>query len=95
MFSELNTEDAQAVMNALSRYEEAKACFIKTEINASEKGKTAREDMPGAIYDEWERQASLSRMTVMEDSSIRELIPRFRVTGCREENGVLSVDVDE
>ena len=95
LFSELNTEDAQAVMNALSRYEEAKACFIKTEINASEEGKTAREDMPGAIYDEWERQASLSRMTVMEDSSIRELIPRFRVTGCREENGVLSVDVDE
>lgn len=95
LYSELSADDAGAVMDALSKYEEAKACYIKSEINASEEGKTEKADMPGTIYEEWKRQASFSAMTVMEDSSIREMIPRFRVTGCRKENGVLSVDVDE
>ena len=95
LYSELNAEDARAVMETLSKYEETKADYIKAEMNASAGLKTAKEDMPGSIYSEWGKQVSFSRMTVTEDSSVRELIPRFRVTGCREEDGLLSVDVDE
>ena len=82
---ELGAEQANRIINTLSKYEEQKVSYML--------GGAAEAD--DAVVAEWDRQNEYTAMGISSAQNLTRLIPGYTVTSCKEVNGAVEIDVDE
>ena len=82
---ELGVDQANSIINTLSRYEEQKVSYML--------GGAAEAD--DAVVAEWDRQNEYTAMGISSAQNLTRLIPGYTVTSCKEVNGTVEIDVDE
>lgn len=95
LYSGLPAEESRKVAKALSAFEETKAAYMTSRINASETVPAGGPSVDTALRREWDRQCAYAQMMIGDKSEIREIIPRYRVTACSAEEDTLDLEVEE
>lgn len=104
LYSVLGEEEAADVEAVLNNYEASKADYLTDVINSEDESRTSTQ--PGGeeaktnsgsagIVSEWLLQSRYAELMITEDSVIREMIPRFKVTSCSLEKGILKTGIEE
>lgn len=86
LYSGLQADTAQKVESALSVYENSKTEYMTDRINGSQ---------PDGADREWDLQSRYAQLMIAEGTKVREVIPRYCVRSCREQEGALELDVEE
>ena len=107
--AELGKEGSSEILSVMDAYEAAKVDYIMARINkelTSEKDKSEKEtkaiqaaglemSSKDGVCHEWDKQSDYTLLMITEDSAIREMIPRYQITSCKMEDGVMKLAVDE
>ena len=82
--NELGAEEADQIIHTITGYEQDKASYLLGNARADEE-----------VGDEWEKQAYYTKMSMSSAQDLTNLIPGYTITSCTEEDGKVSVDIDE
>ena len=86
LYSGLAADTAKHVEAALSAYETSKAEYMTDRINGV---------LSDAADREWDLQSGYAQLMIAEGTKVREVIPRYCVQSCREQDGTLELAVEE
>ena len=105
LYSGLGEDKGAAAAAALSAYEESKVAYMSARINGDDKDQqqsseiqqfeAAGADAAEKALREWDLQSEYAQMLIGEGSAVREMIPRYKVTGCTLQDNLLTLDVEE